>query len=120
MFKTISFPKSPFFRFFCPSLQPVAVVKRIIAALNDQHSQTIYMPFYVNFGPYVGLLPSFLRDLIQKVDLTAPYFEFIWIYHKIAGADYAMVNFVKLSGLRPDEVDASLQPIEEQRKNWYK
>jgi hypothetical protein len=70
MFKTTTFPKFPLFQFFWPSLQPVAVVKRIISALNAQHSQTIYMPFYANFVPYLGHLPSFLRDLAQKVALS--------------------------------------------------
>jgi hypothetical protein len=69
MFKTASFPKFPLFKFFSPSLQPVAVVKRVIAALDDQHSQTIKTPFFVNFVPFVGHFPSFIRDLIQKVDL---------------------------------------------------
>lgn len=70
MFKTVSLPKFPLFKFFFPSLQPVAVVKRVIVALNDQHSQTIYIPFYVNFVPFLGHLPSFIRDLGQKVDLS--------------------------------------------------
>lgn len=67
MFKTVTFPNSLLFKFSCPSLQPVAVVKRIIAALDEQHSQKILMPFYVNFVPYIGHLPSFLRDLFQWV-----------------------------------------------------
>jgi hypothetical protein len=42
-------------------------VKRIIATLDEQHSQTIYLPFYVNFTPFLRLLPSFLRDFAQWV-----------------------------------------------------
>jgi len=87
MFRTVTFPKFPLFSFFCPSVQPVAVVKRIIAALDDQYSENILLPFYTNFIPYIGHLPSFLRDLVQ------------WV----SGADYAMENFVKVSGRRPDE-----------------
>ncbi|PPQ77662.1 hypothetical protein CVT25_011097 [Psilocybe cyanescens] len=87
MFKTVSLPKYPGFSFLAPSIHPVSLVKKIIAALDDQHSQTIFLPFYVNFVPYVGHLPSFLRDVFQ------------WI----SGADYAMENFVKISGRRPDE-----------------
>ncbi|KAF8165566.1 retinal short-chain dehydrogenase/reductase [Crassisporium funariophilum] len=87
MFKTVVFPTFPLFKFFCPSVQPVTVVKRIIAALDEQHSQTIMLPFYTNFVPYVGHLPSFLRDLVQ------------WI----SGADVAMEHFVKVSGRRQDE-----------------
>ncbi|KAF9534682.1 retinal short-chain dehydrogenase/reductase [Crepidotus variabilis] len=87
MFQTVTFPNFPLFEFFCPSLQPVTVVKQIIAALDDQHSQILLMPFYVNFVPYVRHLPSFLRDLVQ------------WI----SGADFAMMNFTKVSGRRSDE-----------------
>lgn len=67
MFKNVIFPQFQLFKFFCPSLPPVTVVKHIIAALDDQHSQTLLMPFYVNFVPYVRHLPSFLRDIVQWV-----------------------------------------------------
>ena len=70
MFETVQFPTFPLFNFFCPSLQPVTVVKKIIAALDDQHSQTILLPFYTNFIPYIGHLPSFLRDFVQWVCFT--------------------------------------------------
>ena len=69
MFRTVVFPTFPFFAFFCPSVQAVTVVKKIIAALDDQHSQTILLPFYTNFIPYIGHLPSFLRDLVQWVSI---------------------------------------------------
>lgn len=87
MFNTVTLPTWPLFKFLAPSLQPITVVKQIITALDDQHSQTLLLPFYVNFIPYVQLLPSFLRDLAQK----------------ISGADYAMRDFVKVSGRRADE-----------------
>ena len=70
MFRTVKFSSSALFRFFCPSIQPVAVVKRIIAALDDQYSEDIFLPFYTNFIPYVGHLPSFLRDFVQWVGLS--------------------------------------------------
>jgi len=88
MFQNVATPTSAFFRFFCPSLQPVSVVKRIIASIDDRHSQKILLPFYVNFIPFVQMLPSFLRDFFQ------------WT----TDADYAMRRFVKVSGRRPDEV----------------
>jgi hypothetical protein len=44
-------------------------VKRIIAALDERHSQQIYLPFYANFAPYLNHLPSFLRDFAQWVSL---------------------------------------------------
>jgi len=87
MFKTTTFPTFPMFNFLAPSIQPVTVVKKIIAALDDQHSQRILLPFYTNFIPYIGHLPSFLRDIFQ------------WV----SGADYAMETFVKISGRRPED-----------------
>jgi len=99
MFRTIIFPTFPFFAFLCPSLQPVTVVKKIIAALDDQHSQTILLPFYTNLIPYIGHLPSFLRDFVQ------------WF----SGADTAMARFVKISGRRPEE--GPTPPIDDTKMN---
>jgi len=87
LFSTIHLPSGWFFRFCFPSLEPVAVVKAIITVLDEQHSRTVYLPFYANFTPLLSLLPSYLRDLAQ------------WI----TGADYAMDGFVKVSGRREDE-----------------
>jgi len=87
MFSTVILPTFPFFTFFCPTVQPVTVVKKIITALDDRHSQTILLPFYTNFIPYIGHLPSFLRDFVQ------------WV----SGADTAMARFIKTSGRRPEE-----------------
>ncbi|KAI0005082.1 retinal short-chain dehydrogenase/reductase [Russula compacta] len=87
LFSTIRLPDSWFFRFCFPSLEPIAVVKKIIAALDGQHSQTVYLPFYANFTPILRLLPSFLRDFAQ------------WF----TNADYAMESFTKVSGRREDE-----------------
>ncbi|KAL0949263.1 hypothetical protein HGRIS_009341 [Hohenbuehelia grisea] len=92
LFSTVRLPSWSLFKFLAPSLHPVTVVKAIIAALDDQHSQTLYLPFYSHFVPYVTLLPSFLRDLFQT----------------LSGADYAMAGFVKVSGRRPDEGPAPL------------
>ncbi|KIK04704.1 hypothetical protein K443DRAFT_675718 [Laccaria amethystina LaAM-08-1] len=89
MFETITFPSSAIWNFFFPSVQPVTVVKRIIAALDEQHSQTIFLPFFANFTPYVDHLPSFLRDFVQ------------WL----SGADYAMSNFTKTPERRGRELD---------------
>ncbi|EAU84355.1 retinal short-chain dehydrogenase/reductase [Coprinopsis cinerea okayama7 len=87
MFQTVKLPSSFLWKFLFPPLQPVTVVKRIIAALDEQHSQSIYLPFYTNFSPYVALLPSFLRDFAQRVTT----------------ANYAMTDFVKVSGRRSEE-----------------
>ncbi|KAH9977708.1 retinal short-chain dehydrogenase/reductase [Lactifluus volemus] len=87
LFSTIRFPKNPFFRFCFPSLEPFVVVKKIIATLDEQHSQTIYLPFYANFMPFLRFLPSFLRDFAQ------------WL----TNADYSMDRFVKITGRRDDE-----------------
>lgn len=67
LFSTVRFPNSKLFRFCFPSLEPVTVVKAIITALDEQHSRTVYLPFYANFTPVLRLLPSFLRDFAQWV-----------------------------------------------------
>lgn len=106
MFSTVVFPTFPLFSFFCPSLQPVTVVKKIIAALDDQHSQTILLPFYTNFIPYIGHLPSFLRDFVQWVSMPMLLGKRIILSHpgfQVSGADVAMNRFVKTSGRRLDE-----------------
>jgi len=43
------------------------VVKPIIAALDSQLSQTIMVPFFVQLGPYINLMPSFVHDLLEYV-----------------------------------------------------
>jgi len=87
MFSTVQLPSWALYKFLVPSMSPVSVVKAIIAALDQQHSQTIMIPFYTQFVPYLEILPSFLRDFCQ------------WL----SGADDAMECFVKVSGRRPDE-----------------
>jgi short-subunit dehydrogenase len=87
LFSHITFPSNAFFKFFVPSIAPVALVKAIITALDEQHSKTIYLPFYTHFSGCLPLLPSFVRDFAQ------------WL----VGADYAMENFVKVTGRRADE-----------------
>jgi NAD(P)-dependent dehydrogenase (short-subunit alcohol dehydrogenase family) len=87
LFATVQLPSSKFFKFFAPSLAPITVVKAIIQALDEQHSRTICLPIFTQLVPFVQLLPSFARDLFQ------------WA----SGADYAMRDFVKLSGRRADE-----------------
>ena len=67
MFRDVHLPTNPLFSFFAPSIEPVAVVKRIVQAIDDQNSQEILLPFYVKFVPVSQLLPSFLVDLVQKV-----------------------------------------------------
>jgi len=87
LFKTLSLPDSAWYKFIFPSVQPISVVKRIIVALDEQHSQHIFLPFYANFVPYLSHLPSFLHDFVQ------------WIAH----VHHAMEHFSKVSGRRPDE-----------------
>ncbi|GBE79942.1 Dehydrogenase RED2 [Sparassis crispa] len=88
LFSTVQLPVSPLHRFFFPSLAPVTVVKAVITALDEQHSRTIYLPFFANFTPLFPLFPSFLRDLAQ------------WV----SGCDYAMDDFVKVNSRRSEEV----------------
>lgn len=87
LFSTIRLPSNWLFRFCFPSLEPISVVKAIIRALDEQHSQTIYLPFFGNFTPLLRLFPSFLRDFAQ------------WF----TNADYAMESFVKITGRREGE-----------------
>lgn len=67
MFSTVSLPQSWWYKFLVPSLPPIVIAKAVIAALDEQHSRTIYLPFYANFVPYLSILPSFLRDFGQWV-----------------------------------------------------
>ncbi|KAJ7572532.1 retinal short-chain dehydrogenase/reductase [Mycena floridula] len=87
MFHTFELSSNPLRKFFLPSVAPIDVVKRIIGALDEQHSQTIILPFYGHFMPYLQHLPSFLQDFA----------------HWLTGADYSMRNFIKSSGRRADE-----------------
>jgi len=98
LFSTVKLPSWTFYKFLVPSLSPVSVVKAIISALDERHSQTVLMPFYTHFVPYLGILPSFLRDFFQ------------WL----SGADDAMEGFVKISGRRPDE-----GPVPEEGSSKY-
>lgn len=111
LFSTTHFPQNFLFKFFVPSLQPITIAKAVIAALDEQHSRTIYLPFYVNFVPVLRLLPSFLRDFAQWVRLdrdSALFFSNVFFFYQSVGlqlsyADYAMDGFVKVSGRRQDE-----------------
>jgi len=89
LFRTITFSSSPFRKFFMPSVAPVDVVKRIINALDEQHSQTITLPFYGHFMPYLQHLPSFLQDFCR------------WI--TAADSEQTTRNFAKITGRRPEE-----------------
>ncbi|KAB5590520.1 Short-chain dehydrogenase/reductase family protein [Ceratobasidium theobromae] len=93
LFSTVKFPSSWWYRFFAPSLAPHDVVKAMIAAMDEQESRTIFMPFYTHFVRLTGILPSWARDFCQ------------WI----SQADYAMRDFVKVTGRRADEPPLSKQ-----------
>ncbi|PCH40811.1 retinal short-chain dehydrogenase/reductase [Wolfiporia cocos MD-104 SS10] len=94
LFSQVQLPTAWWYRFLVPSLPPVAVAKAVIAALDEQHSRTIFMPFYANFVPFLNSCPSYLRDFGQ------------WL----SGCDYAMDEFVKVSGRRSEEGPAPGQP----------
>jgi len=87
LFSSANMPTHPLGKFFIPSLHPVTVVKKVIAALDEQHSQILLLPFYANFVPYLQHMPSFVVDFVN------------WIL----GVDSAMKSFVKVSGRRPEE-----------------
>ncbi|EIN10537.1 hypothetical protein PUNSTDRAFT_43416 [Punctularia strigosozonata HHB-11173 SS5] len=96
MFSRANYPSGRLYQFFFPSLHPVEVAKAVIRAIDDQHSQTVYMPFFANFAPFLRSLPSFLRDFAQ------------WVTH----ADYTMKGFEKVSGRRADEQLTPSSPTE--------
>ncbi|KAH0839835.1 retinal short-chain dehydrogenase reductase [Lanmaoa asiatica] len=95
LFSTAAFPDNMFYRFFVPSLAPVTVVKAIIAALDSQESRMIHLPFYTYSALIMKLLPSFVRDLAQKLTY----------------ADYIMKDFTKVTAIREDEVNLSQSKI---------
>jgi len=73
---------NPIYRFFVPAVQPIDIVKGIIAALDGKESREILLPFYVNFlRPANAFAPSWLRDTLQ------------WI----SQADYVMTGFASRS-----------------------
>lgn len=78
-------------------------MKAIITVLDEQHSRTIYLPFYANFTPVLSLLPSYLRDFAQWVSRLYPLLRPSLTYAQFTSADYAMDGFVKVSGRREDE-----------------
>ncbi|KAH9943291.1 retinal short-chain dehydrogenase/reductase [Epithele typhae] len=94
LFSSVRHPKSLFYKFFFPSMAPVDVAKNIIAALDEQHSRVLYMPFYAHFVPLLHIMPSYIRDLAQ------------WLTQ----CDYSMKDFVKVSGRRPEEGPAPVVP----------
>ncbi len=67
LFSTVRQPTSLLYKFCFPSLAPVDVAKSVIAALDEQHSRVLYMPFYAHFVPFLHVFPSYLRDLAQWV-----------------------------------------------------
>ncbi|KAH7105486.1 retinal short-chain dehydrogenase/reductase [Auriculariales sp. MPI-PUGE-AT-0066] len=87
MFSTIKWPQSFWHRFLFPTLAPHTVAKAVIAAIDEQESRSINLPFYVNLAWFSSLLPSWARDFAQY----------------IAGADWAMRDFVKATARRSEE-----------------
>lgn len=108
LFSAAKFPDNFLYRFFAPSLVPVTVVKAIIAALDAQESRALHLPFYTYSALIMRLLPSFFRDLAQKVSLDkigvgpsdAPTAQ-------LTRADFIMDDFTKVTGIREDEIGSS-------------
>lgn len=55
------------FDFLIPSLPPHAVVKSIIAALDEQESRDIILPFFANLATWKPVLPYWLQYFGQWV-----------------------------------------------------
>ncbi|WWC59961.1 uncharacterized protein I303_102524 [Kwoniella dejecticola CBS 10117] len=98
LFSKTILPTSRIFNFFCPPIQPHVIVKRIIENLDQGTSEIIRLPFYTQLsrflGDGVGVVPSWTRDMIQR----------------IAGADHAMRAY----GPKPDA--AERLALEKERK----
>lgn len=98
MFSTVTHPMSGLHQFFFPPLQPLEVVKKIIASLDNRHSETIYLPLYATLSPLSPLAPSFVRDLMQWVSVPN-YIGFSELAYmsglgkQIVGANYSMRKF---------------------------
>lgn len=67
LFSRVSFPRSFLWHFVFPSVAPHSIVKAVIAAVDEQESRTINLPFYVNFAWWAGAFPSWARDFAQWV-----------------------------------------------------
>lgn len=67
LFSRMSLPSAAWYKFLVPSLPPHAIAKAVIAALDEEESRTICMPFYSHFVRWVGVLPSYGRDFFQWV-----------------------------------------------------
>ncbi|KAL7412303.1 retinal short-chain dehydrogenase/reductase [Mrakia frigida] len=78
LFSTAQLPRSRFFRFFAPELEPHEVVKKMIGILSVEASQTGMWPSYVKVVPWIRWVKG-VREVAQ------------WF----SGADHAMDNFVR-------------------------
>ncbi|KAF9575170.1 hypothetical protein EC968_004106 [Mortierella alpina] len=64
--------------FFTPSLEPIEVVRQIIASMEQRRGRNqIMMPLYVHFVPLMSITPAWFQDLARRV----------------SGADRAMDTF---------------------------
>ncbi|KZS97932.1 retinal short-chain dehydrogenase/reductase [Sistotremastrum niveocremeum HHB9708] len=79
MFSGIKMPESFLNKFVAPRLAPHTVVKAIIAALDDQESRTIRLPFYTHLVPWINLSPSYIQDF----------------FHWFSGSNDSMNDFTK-------------------------
>ncbi|KAF9960428.1 hypothetical protein BGZ70_008610 [Mortierella alpina] len=74
--------------FFTPALEPIEVVRQIIASMEQRRGRNqIMMPLYANFVPLVSITPAWFQDLARRV----------------SGADRAMETFVGRHGARDPE-----------------
>jgi len=121
MFSTVTHPTSRLCRFFFPSLQPLEIVKNIIASLDDRHSKTIYLPLYATLSPLAPLAPSFVRDLMQRVSVSdypssRVRSSLTLAWEQLVGADYSMREFTKNGGEGAGERGEKLENQDARRK----
>lgn len=100
MFSRMKLPSSWFHKFFAPSVPPYAVAKAVIAAIDEQDSGMIFLPFFAHFVRWVTILPSFLRDLFQTViqtSLSAEFRAYLILFSDL-GSGYGNARFCQSLG----------------------
>ena len=54
--------------FFTPTLEPIEVVRQIIASMELRRGRNqIMMPLYANFVPFVSITPVWFQDLARRI-----------------------------------------------------
>lgn len=79
-------------QFFFPTVHPIDVVKRVITALDETHSQHIYLPFFTHFMPLLQLLPDWFADFASWVRIEVSNRYMIRETDQVAFRSYAGIE----------------------------